>query len=160
MPTYAGSPLSGERRATPLLPIFGILNSRRSSKSVYSFSVMSQPPPPPLTKRTPSSAPQTSILPVAFQPVRSLRLKSGVKPGGGLVSPLRTAGGAQSSTTRGTNSQRLIAGASRERQRANIKLPSPLAGEGRTHGERSMMHLYARTALVARRGRARFRSLE
>src|SRR5260370_9553033 len=79
----------GVRRATPLFPLVGTLNSSRSSKSPYSFSVISQPPPFPLTKRTPFSDPQTFILPplFTFQPVNSLPLNSRSKPLGASSSP-------------------------------------------------------------------------
>src|SRR5262245_7198580 len=67
---------------TPLLPLRGILYSSRSSKSPYSFSVISQPPPPPWTYRRPLSlsAPQTSFLPSStFQPDKSLPLNRAMK---------------------------------------------------------------------------------
>src|SRR6516165_8008486 len=78
----------GLRKATPLFPCLGILYSSWTSKLAYSFSVMSQPPPPPFTKRIPFSAPQNSIFPpsLTFQPVRSLPLKSGSNPSPGLSS--------------------------------------------------------------------------
>src|SRR5260221_12032897 len=86
--TKAGSPFMALRKATPLLPFSGILNSSRSSKSPYSSSVINQPPPCPLTKRTPFSAPHTSILPpsLTFHPLRSLPLKRALNPSGALLS--------------------------------------------------------------------------
>src|SRR5262249_43709792 len=108
MPSYAGSPFIGARRPTPLLPCLGILNSSRSSKSPYSFSVISQPPPLPSTKRIPLSASQTSILPAwTFQPLRSLPLKSGVKPLGTSSSPLQRGEGTKARLASSTNHKRL-----------------------------------------------------
>src|SRR3954451_10422294 len=83
MPVYAGSPCRGERSATPLLPPLGSLYCRRSSKSPYSFSVISQPPLP-LTPSTPFLTVHASVLPLwAFQPSVSLPLNSFEKPFGG-----------------------------------------------------------------------------
>src|SRR5229473_7862615 len=44
MPSKAGSPFMGARRATPLLPTFVSLISNSRMKSVYSLSLMSQVP--------------------------------------------------------------------------------------------------------------------
>src|SRR5262249_15194632 len=78
----------GLRKATPLFPCLGILYSSWISKLEYSFSVMSQPPPPPVTKRMPFSAPQYCIFPpsLTFHPVRFLPLKSLSKPSPGWSS--------------------------------------------------------------------------
>src|SRR2546421_7355367 len=61
----------GARSATPLLPFGPILNSRLSSKSVYSLSEMSQVPRGSLPWRTPSSstfqvAPSAASLLISF----------------------------------------------------------------------------------------------
>src|SRR4051812_36918169 len=86
MPAYAGSPSNGARSATPLLPpFFSQRYSHRNSKSPYSFSVRSQPPPPPLHTMSPSSTAHTSFLPVGFQPSRLLPSKMLVNPSGGLA---------------------------------------------------------------------------
>src|SRR5262245_13350512 len=106
MPSYAGFPFIGARSATPELPPLGTLKSNRSSKSPNSFSVISQPPPPPLTKRTPMSAPHDSVLPPwTFQPSRSLPLSSDVNPSGGLLAssaraPVRASDRTQAVTIR------------------------------------------------------------
>src|SRR5690349_5219766 len=97
------SPLGGQRRPTPLLPAFGTLYSSITSKSPYSFSVRSQPPPGwPVVYRMPSPAPQQSILAPSFtvQPVRSLPLNSDSKPSGGFSSAAQTAGSAQQASAR------------------------------------------------------------
>src|SRR5690349_19683988 len=83
MPVYAGSPWRGERSATPLLPPLGRRYCKRSSKSPYSFTVISQPPLP-LTPSTPFLTVHASVLPLcAFQPSVSLPLNSFEKPFGG-----------------------------------------------------------------------------
>src|SRR5215813_9021407 len=103
----------GLRRATPLFPLLGSLYSNWSSKSEYSFSVMSQPPPLPLTNRMPFSAPQTAMLPPSFtfQPVKSLPLKRASKPLGGSLSADSAAGAQQkaAASEKSDNQRRIIA---------------------------------------------------
>ena len=66
----------------PLLPPAGSLNSSMISKSPYSFSLDSQPPPWPVVYRTSPSTPQLSAgPPIGFQPERSLPLNNGLNSG-------------------------------------------------------------------------------
>src|SRR5262249_43813203 len=101
-----GAPFRALRRATPLLPARGTLNSRRNSKSPYSFSVISQPPPAPLVKRSPPPAPHRSSLPpsLTLQPLRSLPLNSCSNPSGGPLSAARSPGQQHSRADRGNSS--------------------------------------------------------
>src|SRR5262249_16767702 len=89
----------------------------------YSFSVISQPPPLPSTKRMPLSAPQTSILPAwTFQPLRSLPLKSGVKPLGTSSSPPQRGEGTKARLASSTNHKSLETGVSfKERAKPGIR---------------------------------------
>src|SRR5262245_61032798 len=129
MPSKAGSPFMGERRATPLLPRFPNLISNSRTKSPYSFSLTSQLPRLLLEYRTPSLTVQTASLAAGLD--KSFHWRT--------VQPLGTPSSANRRTKPSSSARlALTTTANRARQSRNIgHPPSPWGGAG---GEAGASH--------------------
>ena len=81
IPLQAASPSQGARMPMPLLEPYSSLNSKRSMKLEYSFSVNRLPPPPRAQQIIPLVMPQPGPLrPTSFHPLRLVPSKMGLKP--------------------------------------------------------------------------------